>query len=102
MPSFAAQRLTNSARLHADLNSHYLVLTFNEKTDAMSELSKTNVLPIKTKIATFWNSRYFRHLNSFPTQLPDYRIADITMPASVIFRKEIPIMNIWCAAIPKR
>ena len=93
MPSFAAQRLIQQCKdFTADLNSHYLVATFNEKTDAMSELSK---------IATFWNSRYFRHLNSFPTQLPDYRIADITMPASVIFRKGTPIMNIWCAAIPE-
>lgn len=41
MPSFAAQRLIQQCKdFTADLNSHYLVATFNEKTDAMSELSK--------------------------------------------------------------
>ena len=46
MPSFAAQRLIQQCKdFTADLNSHYLVATFNEKTDAMSELSKNrNIL----------------------------------------------------------
>ena len=41
MPSFAAKRLIRQCKdFTEDLNSHYLVATFNEKTDAMSELSK--------------------------------------------------------------
>ncbi len=47
---------SNSAKdFTADLNSHYLVATFNEKTDAISELSKNERALSKPKIATFWN-----------------------------------------------
>lgn len=41
MPSFAAKRLIRQCKdFTADLDSHYLVVTFNQKTDAMNGLSK--------------------------------------------------------------
>lgn len=41
MPSFAAQRLIQQCNdFTADIDSHYLIATFNQKTDAMNGLSK--------------------------------------------------------------